>query len=430
MTDEPNLVYAEGYTSLDLQTLYGIGPPIDGHCLAKSKKSQGLWTFFENPDKRARGVRTATKPGRYLTKFYPRLSPDFIARVAALAVPGNPVEFTSCPDMIEEVYLNGPSSCMSYPAHEYRVSDGSHPVRIYGNSPDLMLAYVRSIDDPDRFSARALVWPEKKLVGRIYGDQTRIIKALKDAGYDTTKSFFSYNDLIGARINYVEDDGDEDKAVCPYIDGSQKVSGPVVDDKGTWLIIGWGHGPRNYNAGSARGVVLAQGSERFSFVCEHSGETYSYHDEEEMYNERVIMYNGDTWHYSATEEHAFLCERSDEYYPLNMVHYVHTTWGKEAWGGIDDAWKCENTGKFYSAEDFVPLYYAPPNAMPVRQIGTHAVERERLRMVQVGDNGFDETVNDGEEYYVQNDAVDNLELPLTAPTTVPDPILSPTLQAA
>jgi len=419
MTDEPNEEYSEGYTPLDLLTLYNIGPPIDGHCLAKSKKSPGLWTFFENQAKQARGIRTATKPGRYLTKFYPHLSSDAIAHIAALAVPGNPVEFTSCPDMIERVYLNGPSSCMSHPTREYHVYDGSHPVRIYGNSPDLMLAYMRSTACPDTFSARALVWPEKKLVGRIYGDKTRLTEALKDEGYNMDRHSISYADLIGARINYVEDDDDGDRVVCPYIDGSNAVSGPVVDDKGMWLCIGWGHGPRDYEADKTRGLAESSGSRRFSFVCDYGGEIYRYCDEDNMYDEMVTMYNGEIWHCSAVELHAFLCERSEEYYPMRMLNYVHTAWGKEVWGDIDDAWACENTGLLYSLDYFLPLRYAPPNAMPVRQIGTHAVKQERLRLVQDGDADFDETVNDGETYYVQNDVADNPELPLPEPEVVP-----------
>jgi hypothetical protein len=420
MTDEPNLEYVEGYTPLDLQALYSsIGPPIDGHFLAKSKKSAGLWTFFENPTKRAKGIRTAIKPGRYLTKFYPHLSSDRIARIAALSVPGNPVEFTSCPDMIEQVYLNGPNSCMSHSADEYAVYGGSHPVRIYGNSPDLMLAYMRSTTYPNVYSARALVWPDRKLVGRIYGDETRLVEALKDEGYYTGGQPLTYSNLIGARINYVENGSDEKRVVCPYIDGSNQVSGPVTDDKGTWLIIGWDQGPKNYDAGFAGGLATVQGREQHMFVCGYSGEVLSYDDPDEMEDDMVFMYDGEVWHRSSAEYHAFCCDHSGEYYPQSMVKYVFTALGKETWGDIDDVWECENTGLLYSIHDFRPFRYAPPGTEPVRDIGPHAVKREGLRLVRDGDADFDETVNDGYEYYVCNDAVDNPKLPLPEPEVIP-----------
>jgi len=129
---------------------------------------------------RDRTVRT--KPGRYLNKFFSDvLTKKQIAYYAEWWVRGQrpklldlsclPVGIAMGPDDIADVYVNGPESCMD---GSYFSDPEQHPARIYG-AGDLGVAFLRkpSGDHPEfakapDYIARALVWPEKKVVGRVY----------------------------------------------------------------------------------------------------------------------------------------------------------------------------------------------------------------------------------------------------------------------
>lgn len=133
------------------------------------------------------------------------------------------IQYATTADDIERVYVAGPRSCMSQPADYYR--SYIHPVRVYGDS-DLSLAYLTDLDDPERITARALVWKNKNRHGRIYGDEHRMQRALEIAG-------FSRGDFLGARIRNIIDDRRKDIYVMPYLDHDQRVS--KVDSD--WLMI-------------------------------------------------------------------------------------------------------------------------------------------------------------------------------------------------
>lgn len=198
--------------------------PIQNHFARMSLKFPGKVSFFADEAKAKAGVRTAIKPGRYLTRFYPELTPEQVREWASKADPGQTLCYADTADEIEHVYLNGPRSCMSKPLSAY--SSSVHPVRAY-ESPDLKLAYIK---DGDRITARCLVWPEKKQHGRIYGDEIRMRLLLENEGYDLAdESPGNYDDLEGARIARILDRG---QFVVPYIDG-----GCGLRDRGDYLEL-------------------------------------------------------------------------------------------------------------------------------------------------------------------------------------------------
>ncbi len=64
-----------------------------------------------------------------------------------------------------------------------------HPTAPYA-SPDLAIAYVAN--DEGYTTARALVWPEKKLYTRTYGAASRLLAALKRKGYRPSAGYYSH----------------------------------------------------------------------------------------------------------------------------------------------------------------------------------------------------------------------------------------------
>lgn len=202
--------------------------PIAGHHVHISKRDMGLVAFTENATQGERNRKKTMRPGRYLTEFYKELGEQRIQSFATMMGANYALKFAKTPDEIEEVYTSGPNSCMSSRADSYQGPE--HPVRVYGDSPDLELAYLVE-GDKAKPLARCLVWPEKKVIGRVYGDFHRIKYLLEDLGYDCSDA--SGCALSGAKIRKIKDPA-HGCLVMPYIDGTQRYD--VVDDN--WCKIG------------------------------------------------------------------------------------------------------------------------------------------------------------------------------------------------
>ena len=194
----------------------------------------------ENPSLvrfRDRGKRVSMKPGRYLKRFWPTLTPPILSSLTAAydAAVGNlDVKFASTPDEIQDVYERGPHSCMQ-----------EHPeiAGLYG-AGDLAVAYI----EHGGITARVLCWPDRKIYGRAYGDVDRIERALQLRGF--TRARQSHWD--GARIIRRAYDG---IIWCPYLDEFN------VKDNGEFLIVGDGSSPGTN--------CMLNG-----FECEHCGEMF------------------------------------------------------------------------------------------------------------------------------------------------------------
>lgn len=181
-------------------------------------------SFYENENKLIADTRTEMRLGRYLRRFNKDLRDEEVERLVAAAdvkVRGPALTITQDADEIEEVYVNGPNSCMAHPA---RCFNGHiHPVRVYAG-PDLGVAYIGESDDA---SGRAIVWPEKKVYGGVYGDVSRMKLLLEREGY--VKGSFR-----GARLRRIENENGPG-LIAPYCDVSTWAS-----DDGDWLVLGGG----------------------------------------------------------------------------------------------------------------------------------------------------------------------------------------------
>ena len=135
------------------------------HDVRQSADDPALVAYFPNEEKKARDLRTKVKPGRYLTQFFGKVLSEKQIKYYATwqATQTQPDEsaaptvldelfFATTPDDIENVYVNGPRSCMSEKAGQYAAE---HPVRVYG-AGDLAIAYIKS-DDGEKPIGRALV---------------------------------------------------------------------------------------------------------------------------------------------------------------------------------------------------------------------------------------------------------------------------------
>ena len=200
-----------------------IIPPDDSAPFAvhKSLKQPGMIAFYESVAKAEAQRETITKVGRFLTRFRPELGQDEIRKLAEryqAEQAQSVLTFATTEDEIEEVYVNGPHSCMAGGASKFDSS--IHPARVYA-AGDLAVAHIG-------MESRVLCWPEKKIYGRIYGNteaqRIRLEDALGDAGY----SYKPYK-FYGAKLLLVED---EDSHVMPYLD-----NGLEVEERDGYFII-------------------------------------------------------------------------------------------------------------------------------------------------------------------------------------------------
>ncbi len=250
---------------------------------------------------------------------------------------------TTDPDMIEEVYLNGPNSCMSHRVNWYLSSE--HPVRAYGHSPDLALAYIKNIGGPSRpdveedddgdcnsgeYSARAIVWPAKKWYGRIYGHAAELKSLLEAQGY-TYKAIHH-----GARLVAIEDDN-EDGYLCPYLDNANAVRFDESHDESDYLVIDdCGDMDCHETGGIAR-------RSRTSWVCECCEEGFTDDDAAHDVDDGSLQ-----WCENCLDRHAYYCHSDNQYYSCND-DLVQIDRGPERgdWYHSDDAFYCEFSEEYW-----------------------------------------------------------------------------------
>lgn len=320
---------------------------------AATGKREPLVRFFASPEHGMIRRTTEMKPGRYLQKFYPELDGDTVRHWATLIDAADNVRFVTTPKDIKKVYQNGPRSCMS--SEDERYESIVHPVEVYGDS-DLQLAFLSFVDlDAPNFraTARALVWPERKVYERIYGDEQRMAAALEKLGY-------SSGSLRGAKIRKIEQGS---YLVMPYVDGCCSIT--VNDDH---CLIGGA-----ISADSTSGLIYLEGSraycngwedyvdedaEEFVYVRGVGDVSPSYRDDycfmcayyEEWYHrdDAVQMANGDAWSQRAFDRHGATCERTHECYPIYELvtlvdadELVSRSWAEENAHLSDD-------GEFYA----------------------------------------------------------------------------------
>lgn len=206
------------------------------HFAHVSTNNPKLVAFTETEEKGRRDIQTAMKAGKYIKRFYPGTPDEVIAYFSAMmgvqADDGKQeslIKFAKTPKEIENVYLNGPKSCMSGPPNSYASS--IHPVRAYAG-PDLAIGYVEN--SHGKPMSRCVVWPDRKIHSRIYGDGGAWDALLRA---QLQKAEYKYGDIVGARLTAIPD---RDGYVCPHIDTKERGDAylKLVEDE-KYLKITW-----------------------------------------------------------------------------------------------------------------------------------------------------------------------------------------------
>jgi hypothetical protein len=135
---------------------------------------------------------------------------------------------TNDPELIQRVYMDGPTSCMNDPEN-YPIQDDPHPSVVYSEG-DFAVAYIQN---GDSFSARAVVCPEKKIYYSGYGHTSLLLNHLKEAGYERKTSYQSY---LGLRIKAMRDN--DGNWLMPYVDMCSYAQ--LDEDAGFFILAGSG----------------------------------------------------------------------------------------------------------------------------------------------------------------------------------------------
>jgi hypothetical protein len=264
------------YRPIPTPVLSRIPPREDGfpdflHCAT----TNGMVAYTPDDTKGRADVQVVSKLGGYLVKTRPSISARLVTELseqfAGLTMGDQDIKFADSADDIERVYVEGPCSCMGGSSWEDEVSraldDGDldpdqasmvHPVRAYAG-PDLQVAYIEGPDGS--VSARCVVWPDKKIHGRVYGSPG-LAYALQARGY-------VYGSLVGARLTRlppITTQGDRaypDAVVVPFIDPHSSdqncitVTVDPVDRQHLTITDGYGSGRTGvYRANTVWGLAF------------------------------------------------------------------------------------------------------------------------------------------------------------------------------
>lgn len=198
------------------------GGPCALHFAHVAHNDPAKLAYTESRVKGAQDRQTQIKPGAYLQQYLGHVldavqvaywSNEHGTRFVPVTDQGFGLATT--PREIDRVYRNGPRSCMNNP-DEYPdvLEHDPHPAHVFA-AGDLAIAYLKSGNG--RYTARCMVWPDRKLYGRRYGNGDRLRDLLERAGYrnayDDEDSRLTFE---GARILKVETGNDD--YIAPYVD--------------------------------------------------------------------------------------------------------------------------------------------------------------------------------------------------------------------
>ena len=265
--------------------------PVHLHFAHISETDPTQIAFVVDLQKGARWIFTRMKPGRYLKKYYPGLTPKQIEYYARWWLKGEQPElgegftlaFASTPEEIVHVYAHGPDSCMAN--QDY--------VKVYG-AGDLAVAYLTYSNESEAIiCARVLCWPEKKVYSRVYAcdvadhaadsSADELIRRLHADGFEADE-LRNTRGLNGARLLKIAHDG---SWVMPYIDHY------AVDNRGEHFVIA---SDGEYAADNTAGLI-----EEFEYECDHCARGFR-----EIWT--VYTPAEEAWCENCTDHHALICE--------------------------------------------------------------------------------------------------------------------------
>ncbi len=304
-----------------------------GHYAHTSLKDPGMIAYTPDEAYGVQDRQLRVKPGRYLEQFAKDMfSAEQVAEyIAAAKATTEELQLAKTPDDIARVYTakGGPTSCMDRGHFDF----DDTPVRVYGDS-DLAVAYLGSIAGDDRtqdhIGARCVVWPERKIYSRAYGDTATLETVLRIAGY-------AKGGLDGAKVRAVRDSGDI--YVMPYVDG---IDGAEL--RGRWFTLGSG----SYNCQCTDGRTgscntcsnCGDSCDEDESYCSGCADSHYYCDgcSEDYFDEDYHRTDRGTYCDSCYSDHSHDCVVCET--AFNELEYSRRTWQNRNQELCDD---CEST---------------------------------------------------------------------------------------
>lgn len=308
----------------------------ENHFPHLSLKSPGMIAYTPTDLDGMEDRQVTMRPGRYIQKYYIDkdntygFQPEQVERyIAECSAKHLRVFYARTADEIEEVYTaeGAPHSCMVYKAEKF--DSPEHPVRVYGDS-DLQLAYTK--DSSGKITSRGLVWEDRKLYARLYGN-TSLLKALLDSeGYklggdsdDEGKYTF-----VGAKVRAIPvTHNGRTRYVLPYVDWVGDVCS--LSEDGKWIILGDDKGSTKFGCEQTDGWAENRGRNNRDCDCRDCRSR----DDDEEDDIRSCEDCDSDYTYIEGESHGarcgscednyFICSRCDDEYNSNDNGYVHYT---------------------------------------------------------------------------------------------------------
>ena len=290
------------------------------HYLHVSRIDRASIAFTKSPDRGLADIQTRISVFGYLTQYcnFSESDARFWAGVHAENYAEYKLNFAETAEDIISVYMRGAeesgiSSCMTHDSDDYRSS--VHPLTPYGDS-DLSLAYL--VRD-EKVIARCMVWQERKIYSRLYGDGSKMADALKVAG-------FVDGSFEGARIRRIAD-SDTGRLVLPYLDSVRRVQKLDSD----WLLV------------SSQGDILADRTDGLEsgFCCSGCGDET---DEDDLASVYFSPSRSGEWCEHCRDGSATYCENHDIYVRNDNVVTVDGEATPDWY--LDDANLCEWSGEY------------------------------------------------------------------------------------
>lgn len=290
------------------------------HFFHVSRIDRASVAFTKSPDRGLADIQTRISVFGYLTQYcnFSESDARFWAGVHAENYAEYKLNFAETAEDIISVYMRGAeesgiSSCMTHDSDDYRSS--VHPLTPYGDS-DLSLAYL--VRD-EKVIARCMVWQERKIYSRLYGDGSKMADALKVAG-------FVDGSFEGARIRRIAD-SDTGRLVLPYLDSVRRVQKLDSD----WLLV------------SSQGDILADRTDGLEsgFCCSGCGDET---DEDDLASVYFSPSRSGEWCEHCRDGSATYCENHDIYVRNDNVVTVDGEATPDWY--LDDANLCEWSGEY------------------------------------------------------------------------------------
>lgn len=279
------------YTALPDEVLALLPPDVIANQIphvATKPGNAGMIAYTQSPVAGMLDRQQVIKPGRYIRQHNPNISDEQVKQAAAACVAASSAGFHHSKDADDfaRVYINGPSSCMSYDEtgkyFRHLMVDGQffHPARVYAH-PDNDLEIVW-LEVAERIAARAVINTADKSYPRIYGSDsvrgayTRLEEYLEGLGYRQRDC-----SLRGQKLLKVHPDKYPNAIICPYID-SANLGVEIHDDH---LVAGGG-----YDANHETGCLCSYNTsdsddDDYSWTCECCGDDQTDDDSQNSTND-------------------------------------------------------------------------------------------------------------------------------------------------